>query len=113
MSTPLDKETRRVLSVAKGLVANGWIQGELYDDHGNYCVMGALYEAEATDRGFADALVSLCGAAAVDCVNSGVGKHPIADWNDAPGRTQAEVVALFDRALTADIPLDVKETVNA
>lgn len=27
------------------------------------------------------------------------GGDPLSQWNDAPGRTQAEVIALFDRAI--------------
>ena len=31
-----------------------------------------------------------------------MGVDDIAKWNDAPGRTQAEVLALFDRAIAAE-----------
>lgn len=42
-------------------------------------------------------------------------RHPVAAWNDAKGRTQAEVEALFERAIllaTMDLP-DVHENAPA
>jgi hypothetical protein len=96
----MDAETRQVLAAAKGLVANRWGQGdgrtppsELYGP-GVVCLVTAL--SRATGSNSADYRPAAEALAAVLGIDPGA----LHVWNDAPGRTQAEVVALFDRALT-------------
>ena len=49
-------------------------------------------------------LSALCGShtalfhAVLDWIGQAIGTASVVDWNDAPGRTQAEVVAALDRA---------------
>ncbi len=90
-------ETKEVLIAARGLIKKGWIQGvdsQVRNGVTCYCAVGAvhsvlpgIYQTEP--------LEALRGALSVhDKARGGV-----MSFNDAEGRTQAEVLALFDRAI--------------
>ena len=104
------------LAEARKLIAQGWTQGAFYDDEdgrGCYCLAGAVGAAEAASvklpkgrvkfvfysRSKSIAALSAClggrgrGAGAVDLVT---------EWNDAPGRTQEDVLDLIDRAIAKE-----------
>jgi hypothetical protein len=104
------------LAEARKLIAQGWTQGAFYDDEdgsGCYCLAGAVGAAEAASvkltkgrvnfvfysRSKSIAALSAClggrgsGAGAVDLVT---------EWNDTPGRTQQDVLALIDRAIAKE-----------
>ena len=104
------------LAEARKLIAQGWTQGDFYSDEdgsGCYCLAGAVGAAEAASvnlpkgrvkfvfysrsksvQALSDYLGGIArGAAAVDLVTG---------WNDAPGRTQEEVLALIDRAIAKE-----------
>ena len=104
------------LAEARKLIAQGWTQGALYDDddgRGCYCLAGAVGTVDAASakltkgrvnfvfysRSKSIAALSAClggrgrGAGAVDLVT---------EWNDAPGRTQEDVLALIDRAIAKE-----------
>lgn len=94
----VDDEVRDALRKAKGFVAKDWAQGTKVDMlcAGRYCALTAIRAACPTNvvlwlratRALADAL--------------GFERElRVVTWNDAPGRTQAEVIDLFDRALGA------------
>ncbi|MDI3261174.1 MAG: hypothetical protein QJR02_15925 [Sinobacteraceae bacterium] len=92
-----------VLTRARDLVARpgGWTQEEgARDDMGrpvpvfspdacSFCSMGAIARA-CEDRHFEKGW---------DILRTALGGRLVAPWNDAPERTQAEVVAAFDRAI--------------
>lgn len=94
---------RECLAVARDRIGRGWTQGKYAltstgmatlanaPDATCWCLLGAIQEP----GGFAnlDALKRLTALA---------GNHPAA-WNDHPGRTQAEALALVERAL-AEVP---------
>lgn len=96
--------TREILIGARERIARGWAQGNFaYNAEGDrvgssdpeackWCVVGAIYAT--TDRPFLrqDAMSAVA-------VHSKTGALPI--WNDAPERTQADVLAAFDRAIEA------------
>jgi hypothetical protein len=101
--------TREVLIAARGLIAKGWTQGSFarasdgvgtsFNDHDacSWCSLGALMAATpvAFDRGIA-----------MSCLRDAIGRDAngrgsIQLWNDAPERTQAEVLAAFDKAIEA------------
>lgn len=113
----MDDETRKLLSAAKGVVSQGWCQGTLNTDSGDVCLMGAVFEASdesPRSRGIAVAFDVLCEAAHLSLTSLPSNyKHPLADWNDAPERTQEEVVALFDKALTETATPVVRELITA
>lgn len=102
------KTTLEILKAARERVAKGWTQGEVARDAAGlavgsisqdavcWCSLGALNGAlgpgESWD-GWSDAKKLLRIAAGIyDNIS-------IVDWNDAPGRTQAEVIAAFTRAI--------------
>jgi len=96
-------EVVEALKEARALIANGWTQGcPARDANGtdvnsldpsavSFCIYGACYRASQSRsddvyRLTGSVLQKLCtGAPSV--------------WNDAPERTQSEVLALFDRAI--------------
>lgn len=91
------KTTRKELIKARRLIARGWCQGQAREQRlfGNsYCTLGAL--AKAAGRNY-------YSGKAFGAIQSEVLKQDYASgivtWNDAPGRTQQEVLDLFDRAI--------------
>jgi hypothetical protein len=68
----------------------GWCQGDELAIHGP--VDGPCCAATA-----------ISGDAAIEAIKhaAGIGDTPIATWNDAPERTLAEVLAAYDKAITA------------
>jgi hypothetical protein len=101
-----DKTAADVLKEARDLIAKdgGWTQRQYargadgtYADFYNkkavcFCTLGALYRVGLSEpKALNDAEHLLLKSAQVE---------NIVVWNDAPERTQAEVVALFDAALS-------------
>ena len=98
--TPAD-----ILRAAKARIATPerWTRGRMArDEDGNgvqsvsehacaWCSIGAV---EAETGASTSALVR-----ALRALNRAIDNKPIDDWNDAPGRTHAEVLAAFDRAI--------------
>ena len=82
--------TKEVLIAARANVKEGWTQGAYYRD-GKCCAKGALYLATTDAR-------TLLRAQAV--LERMLGWY-LLNWNDAPERTQADVIDLFDRAIEA------------
>jgi NAD-dependent dihydropyrimidine dehydrogenase PreA subunit len=98
----MSQVTREIMQRAKGLIQrNGWARGdeEAFDPdrQAGYCVATACVAAcskAELDAGHERALVLHFKAA------NGIDPYaPIADWNDAPGRTKAEMLAAFDKAI--------------
>lgn len=95
--------TRDVLHRAADLLGEyQWLQGEWRrdDDAGypiGYCVAGAIYRS-STD--FGNGKSSPHFEAARDALHDNVGRS-IVSWNNAPGRTKAEVVACLREAAEA------------
>lgn len=97
--TVMDDEARAVLAKAKGIVARGWCQGG-YSDGSAVCINGAVCVAL-----YGEVTHELVGQAerfspALQALSDACGDYTFL-WNDRPGRTQAEVVALFDTVLVA------------
>ena len=109
-------DTLTVLKEARALVAKGWTQGAYmraadgenvwpnYKRAVCFCVMGAISLAAAPYESLDDedepnpirymAAKALINANDIQCT--------ISEWNDAPERTQAEVLAAFDKAIEAE-----------
>ncbi len=93
--TKLDAVTQRLIR-GRERIANGWCQAS-YGADGRYCMHGAiggdfqLGEYEAARERLAAALPPEAQGGAV----------PAMVWNDEPGRTVEEVLAVFDRAIAA------------
>lgn len=86
------------LMQARSLIADGWVQQcsriEIAPGKFVYCMIGAVIEAShAMDYG--STLETLRAA-----LSKTTGWGPsLTEFNDAPGRTQAEVLAIFDHAI--------------
>lgn len=93
-----------ILTAARAKVAQGWVQGA-YARGGCYCVSGAITEAvtgspDLWPKSWADRASPWCVAR--ELLSRAIGANSVDDivsFNDAPGRTQAEVVAAFDKAI--------------
>lgn len=76
------------LREARKLIKRGWCQNH-YAKNGKCCIRGALDVVGGGGNG--TTLAKLMGEA--------IGDHQLCMWNDAAGRTKAEVLAAFDRAI--------------
>jgi hypothetical protein len=65
------------------LLAEGWCQGELENANGEHCLLGAC------DKAFMPVPIR-------QAIFDKLGGCSIINWNDTPGRTLEEVVALLD-----------------
>jgi hypothetical protein len=86
------------LDEARALIERGWCQGWFAKDaRGNNCME---YRPEAVCWCMGGALFKVGAPDAVDLLRRVIGGDwdGIADFNDAPGRTQAEVIDAFKRA---------------
>lgn len=97
----MSPEAREVLLAARAIIEDRWCQGtvrrELPDGTTQHCIVGAIWQAAPTSRaasarGAVEGLLSL---------RAGVSLGALHTWNDKPGRTRDEVLALFDSALEA------------
>lgn len=98
---------REVLTIARERIAKGWTQGTYAidangrktiasaDDAACWCLLGAIQGPSGFPK--REVVFHLTNLA------STVAGLPttIAEWNDQPGRTRAEVLALIDQALAA------------
>ncbi|MGH7968354.1 MAG: DUF6197 family protein [Limisphaerales bacterium] len=90
--------TLEILVAARAKIAQGWTQGCLARD-----ARGEQSDCWSKESRFfcaGGALMAACqeGHHAMLTIKNLVGDRVDA-WNDAPGRTQAEVLAVFDRAI--------------
>lgn len=86
-------DTVEKLKAARALIERGWCQGEYAKDADGeavgvrepravaWCVRGACYAANVSALPLYDV------------------QRDLTNWNDHPGRTQAEVLNLFDEAI--------------
>lgn len=100
-------KTITVLKKARALIKKGWHQGWFATDAAGeevsytstaakcFCVAGAVYRAagDSLDPGACGAMDALTSVAPTRY------KHSISQYNDAPRRTQEQVLGLFDRAI--------------
>jgi hypothetical protein len=85
------------LDEARALIEKGWCQGA-FERRGCFCLYGAisqvtLGQADADSRS-TEPLEELVAKA----INDGSESWELARWNDAYGRTQAEVIEAFRKA---------------
>jgi hypothetical protein len=80
------------LREARALIERGWCQGHTRSN-GSFCAWGALREAAFLSPVYWNATETFQRAVPP------TQRIGIADWNDAPERTQAEVLAAFGKAI--------------
>jgi hypothetical protein len=99
------KTIANVLKGGRKRILEGWCQGESAlnakdnvtcvnsRDAVAWCLEGGIEAAAPTTDAWLTAELALCDALGADDISM------LSIWNDKPGRTQAEVVALFDKAI--------------
>jgi hypothetical protein len=83
MLAKLPPERQVLLDAASILEERGWIQGAGHSSNG-HCAMNAIDSTGAEHRAVLIALITLTEKLG-----------PIAQWNDTPGRTKEEVIAML------------------
>lgn len=100
----VENETGRLLP--SEYLERGWCQGVLVDGNGKVCLLGAILMwdgGEARWKGQrTPTFIEFSEALDLGAIGKG---ERIADWNNAPERTQAEVVA---RAKMAEVKLGLR-----
>lgn len=92
---------REALMQTRELLApeGAWCQGVAADTHGARCLVGALTDATGRER---DGQAYLDARDAIARCLWRTAVWSITGWNDWPGRTQAEVLGLLDKAIAAE-----------
>ncbi len=103
-NTPVEapNKTKEILQEALALIEKGWCQGAFAKDkYGyscpedscyavSYCIIGAISKVSLLKR-----FINNDGTPIIAYII----KEDILVWNDAPGRTKGEVIAVFKRAI--------------
>ncbi len=89
---PKDSPVVARLQRARSLVERGWCQYQGDDGLGNVCASTALNRATNRNQSFSTDHARFALVSAIEWEN-------IPAWNDHPGRTKAEVLEAFDRAI--------------
>jgi hypothetical protein len=96
--TKVEPGDTRLLRRARELVAEGWCQrafGKQISGKQHFCMSGGVMNANIE--------LQLCGAAEREALHRLQalipGRVGITYFNDAPGRTKEEVLAVFDKAI--------------
>jgi hypothetical protein len=84
------------LREARALIERGWCQGD-YVCGTSVCVYGAIQATLYGDP--EDCSVTADEEEVVVLLKEATGSAALVQWNDCPGRTQAEVLAAFDKAI--------------
>jgi hypothetical protein len=99
----MEKSTSQILQEARALVAQGWCRGRTHvvsHGHHYYCIIGALHTAvhgEVRRHALQHPAVTVLEKTLKEAGH----RSCLSYYNDALGRTQSDVLALFDAALTA------------
>jgi len=94
----------QVLTEARKLIAQGWTQGEykrVVNGVECWCILGAMGQAASDYKPNGLAFAALFHALRADDFYLSSSSN-LTEWNDAPGRTQEEVLALIDRAIAKE-----------
>jgi hypothetical protein len=98
VAVPLEPWRQVLLDAADSIERLGWIQHALGTGSGPRCVLGAIHFAGA-ERGSGWLWTGTIDA--VTKMHAALGRNNLPVWNDAPGRTKDEVLALLRRVATA------------
>lgn len=91
-SLPVTNPAIEALREGRARIERGWCQHHLNDPAtGAVCVIGAIHLLRSANNIKSAALGFICHARD--------GAAHIVEWNDTPSRTQADVIALYDRAI--------------
>lgn len=103
LGVAVSAEVVALLRRGRERIAKGWCQRELaVDTNGRlvfpdspsacrWCAIGGLVDSVAANDGLENA--------AVDALSRAIGGLRVSEWQDRPERTQADVLAAYDRAI--------------
>lgn len=93
----------KILKRARSLIAEGWCQGVSAQDANGHCTsVDSVHAVKWCIDGAFCASAGVGYLEAIKCLSRAFDSpQSIILWNDTPGRTQAEVLAAFDRAIAA------------
>ena len=89
---PIEHDNVYYLQKARDIIANGWCKYQAQDWRGNYCALGALAAATPSEKKFNELLKILHYTMPRPFMS-------ITNFNDSFVTIQADVIALFDRAI--------------
>jgi hypothetical protein len=92
------------LAEARKLIAQGWTQGaykRVVNGVECWCISGAIDKAAPDDKPNELAFAALFHALGDDDLYLSSSSN-LTGWNDAPGRTKEDVLALIDRAISKE-----------
>ena len=97
----MDKVSEVLDRAADRIEAGGWCQAA-FRDEGRFCALGAIINVAVAMRLGSGALTDIEALVdpALAALAAAVGEDGVMGWNDRPGRTQEEVVAML-RAVAA------------
>lgn len=104
-NTPIENPLAAGLERAAQILGKGWCQGMLWNGK-EHCMIGAIMAANSavpTDHSWSDTVWEKASPQLV-AVSEALGgtrwgvSSKIADWNNAPGRTQQECVDMLRKA---------------
>ena len=100
MKTATSQTLRHALAL---LERDGWCQGAARDADGRRCTLGAINAALCLDEGAgATEEVRTAVSALRVCGEGTPHRRLLVDWNDAEGRTEAEVLEAFRAAIARE-----------
>jgi hypothetical protein len=92
----VDKIGQVLTRAADLLEERGWCQGELTNDQGQHCALGAIVEVAGGESAVREHLQFYRGI--LPRIEDIIGEPDLLLWNDESGRTPAEVVAVLRAA---------------
>jgi hypothetical protein len=96
VTTPVTVQQHLELT-SRYIAAHGWAQGMLWDRDGRVCVLGAQFRVLQAGYGTEETVRRARLRIGNELGRLGQGM-PVDEWNDRPGRHQAEVHRLLERA---------------
>jgi hypothetical protein len=118
MGQKLDPNTKTILQKARDFLAtspDNWCQNALANYRGAHCAIGAISKFQETpivhSSAYGEPVVEALAAAVPNCWRETMrlrGERgsapglPVFSFNDEPGRTREDVIALFDYAIRGE-----------
>lgn len=106
-TTTLPQVAIDLITARAYLVEHGWCQGTGRDASGRVCALGAIGHSLRDLNGNVEYDRAINAESFLARLENFSGPGDVAYWNDAPGRTMAEVIDRFDRAIATAICDDV------
>ncbi len=96
-----DQLVTKLEAMRAHIIEHGWCQDKLFDHEGRVCLRGAMHRVGVPIFNMFDWSSSMDEV--ISDTIGGRGSRSFArnvvDWNNAPGRTQGEVLTLIDRTI--------------